>query len=179
MMEFRNAIESAIVCGAESPDVRELAHPEGRLLFTVGCGSFPMTPPASLREESEGLYAEFALLLPLPPSGTDDRDARNLLLRLSERVQRGEWIGYGHLLPIDCPLSDFVAVTFYPLTDGEGRDIVVVCDDGRAVAVYLVVPLLPSELEFRLSTDAADFYRRISTVVADAARDRPNILKHP
>lgn len=145
-----------------------LEHPNGRLLVSCGIGRMGMVPPASLWEEGN-LYAEFVLLLPFGEKIGEDHPALFALRSIAERICGGEWLGYGHLLPVE-GWAPFVAMTLYPFPNDGGGDLVVPCPDGRIVYIYQVVPLRQSELDFRLSADGAALLRRMPSLCADPNR---------
>lgn len=152
-----------------------LDQPEGRLLISCGIGRMGMVPPVGMWEEGM-LYAEFAILFPYGDPIGERHPARAALHSIARRIGEGEWLGYGHLLPVE-NWEPFVAMTLYPLSNEEGGDLVISCPDGRIVSIYQVVPLTKSELDFRLSADGAALLRRMPSLIADP--DRPSMKLCP
>lgn len=162
---IRSKIEARL-SGAIAPDFPAggvgfhlLPAGKDRLLLSDGIGRLEMRPPSERWDEG-GLYAEFAALLPGAGKICADHPAVRAILSLRDRIAAGEWLGYGHLLPD--PSGIHPALTLYPLTDGIGADIVLPFPDGRAIALWLVIPLTPDLLDFRLSADGAALWKRIS-----------------
>lgn len=145
-----------------------LDQPDGRYLLSCGIGKMGMIPPVGMWEDGM-LYAEFILHLPSGEPIGDHHPARAALRSIAKQIGQGEWLGYGHLLPLD-NWEPFVAMTLYPFLDKDGVDLVVPCPDGRAVYLYQVVPLTQSELDFRLSADGAALLRKMPSLIADPNR---------
>ncbi|MGM9636857.1 MAG: suppressor of fused domain protein [Eubacteriales bacterium] len=158
----------AASAGSDDWQMEILEHPKGQLLISCGIGRMGMIPPGGMWEEGM-LYAEFAILLSHGDPIGENHPARAALRSIAERISGGEWLGYGHLLPVE-NWEPFVAMTLYPLPNAEGSDLVVPCPDGRIVTVYQVVPLTKSELDFRLSADGAALLRRMPSLIADPNR---------
>ncbi len=161
---IRAEIEKRLLSGTPDPafvmgEIRfhTIRADKGLYLLSDGIGRYGMRPPSERWDEAL-LYAEFAVLLPPDTVVTPEHPAVRAILSLADQIRAGEWLGYGHLLP--CP-APYAALTLYPFPDESDWDVVVNHPDGRAVGIWLAVPLTEELLEFRLSADGAALWKRI------------------
>lgn len=161
---IRKEIEKRLLSGTGDPAFtaggirfHTILTDNGLLLLSDGIRGFGMRLPSE-RWDEDLLYAEFAAFLPPDAPVTSGHPAVRAILSLYEKVRADQWLGYGHLLPGS---DRYAALTLYPFQDESGWDMVVNFPDGRAVGVWLVLPLTADLLEFRLSADGAALWKRI------------------
>jgi hypothetical protein len=127
-----------------------------RTLITVGMGAFVMDVPEDLAD-CELERAELMMCLPSSWSFSRFGAERNwpldwLRILAHIPVEKDLWLGWGHIVPTEGPVSGKAAFSCMLLTDPlDYEEAASYCEmpDGSVVNIYQVLPIFEDEMKYR------------------------------
>ena len=133
-------------------------------LVTMGAGACKMNIPAPLK--NFGLeYAEYVIFLPAEWNleSSDEKDywpIRDLKNTARLPLYTDSWLGYGHTLQANedgSPYAENTGFTATMLANAvsiDGSQMSLSLSSGKKICFYLLIPIYPEELEYKMANDA-------------------------
>ncbi len=143
-------------------------------LVTMGAGAYRMNLP----EPMQGYdleYAEYMIFVPADwnLNSSDEKDywpMRTLKSIARLPINADTWLGYGHTVSANAegsPYAEntpFSSILLVNAADRYGRPMKLNLSSGRTVRFYLLIPLYPEELQYKMEHDADELLNLLAEV---------------